>query len=299
MKDMNWMKKTLTLLCLLLSTVSLCAVTYKPTTVPIAHLVDSTRYVCNPDGILSESACRTIDAIFRAVEDSTGVEALVAVLGDIDPADCFTFARELGEQTGVGKTGRDNGIVILLSTTEREIRIVPGYGLEGVLPDAICKRIEVNDMVPSFAEGDWDTGMVNGARALMPYLLDPELAAADAEEHIPIGAIIGFLLFPVFFIVFIIRREKRCPACGKYKVKQSGSETLYSDARGKKLRYTYVCKNCGHTHHRDIYISKSSGPTVGGGFGGTIGGGSFGGGGFAGGHYGGGHFGGGGAGTRF
>ena len=96
------MKRLSLLVTLCLTTLFISATVWTPKTVPIIHLQDSNRYVCNPEGILSQSACDTIDAIFRAVEDSTGVQALVAVLSGIEPDDCHEFSRLLGETVGVG-----------------------------------------------------------------------------------------------------------------------------------------------------------------------------------------------------
>ena len=290
----------------MLVTLGTSATVWTPKTVPIIHLQDSTRYVCNPEGILSQSACDEIDAIFRAVEDSTGVQALVAVLSGIDPDDCHEFSRLLGETVGVGVEGRDNGIVVVLSTTERDISFSTGYGLEGVMTDALSKRIQVNHMVPYFRDDNWDEGMVEGMRELGKYLMDPELMAREANEKREDRFILLFLcLFmvcaPFALIYLALRLSKKCPHCGKYKLKLTHTETLYKNARGKKVRYTYTCKNCHHQVVKDRYTDygSSSGSSSSGG--GTIfgGGGGFGGGGFGGGHYGGGHFGGGGAHTKF
>lgn len=64
----------------------------------------------------------------------------------------------------------DNGLIVLLSTEERCVQIATGYGLEGVLPDAICKRIQTQYMVKHFGNDDWDTGLLEGIRALNGYL---------------------------------------------------------------------------------------------------------------------------------
>lgn len=299
------MKRTLSTLALLFIALCASAVIHTPKTVPLIHLEDSNRYVSNPEGILSQAVCDSIDALFRAVEDSTGVQALVAVLSDISPDDCHEFCRQLGELNGVGIEGVDNGITVVLSITERDISFNTGYGLEGVITDALCKKIQVNEMVPYFRNDDWDGGMMAGMKVLSRYLMDPELIASAKEENDGgIVALIMLILFggPIGLGAWANYRSKKCPECGQHKLKKTGTTVLYSNAKGKKTRTTYVCANCGHELHRDSYTSYSSGSSSGGGFsggshsGGSFGGGSFGGGG---GHYGGGHFGGGGAHTKF
>jgi len=306
MVKITTVKRTFIFIAFLLAAIGMSAKVWTPKSVPVIHLQDSTRYVCNPEGILSQAACDEIDAIFRAVEDSTGVQALVAVLSGIDPDDCHEFSRLLGETVGVGVEGRDNGIVVVLSTTERDISFSTGYGLEGVMTDALSKRIQLNHMVPYFRDDNWDEGMVEGMRELGKYLLDPELMAREQNEKREDRFILLFLFLfvicaPAALIYLAIRLSKKCPNCGKYKLKLTHTETLYKNARGKKVRYTYTCQHCRHQVVKDRYTDygSSSGSSSSGG-GGVFGGGSFGGGGgFGGGHYGGGHFGGGGAHTKF
>ena len=149
------MRKTIASILLVLICGFISAKVYKPADIIPVHLQDRNRYTSNPDGILSAEAVRRIDAAFRTVEDSTGIQTLVAVVKDIDPDDCFEFAHQLGEKVGVGRSGSDNGLVILLSTGERCIQFATGYGVEGVLPDAICKRIQERYMNPLFADDEW------------------------------------------------------------------------------------------------------------------------------------------------
>ena len=170
------MKRIATALCLCVLTLSAWSKVYTPITIPMVHLEDRTRYTCNPDGILSANAVNTMDSIFYALEQQTGIQTVVAVVGEIDPADCFEFAHALFTAQGVGQQGKDNGLVILLSTEERCIQFITGYGLEGSLPDAICKRIQSKYMVDLLGDERWNEAMIDGSRALYKHLMgDPTL----------------------------------------------------------------------------------------------------------------------------
>lgn len=100
------------------------------------------------------------------MEQRTGVQTLVVAVKQIDGGDCFEFAYQLGEKNGVGEKGKDNGLVVLLVTEERCIQFATGYGLEGVLPDAVCKQIQVRYMNKYLGEGNWDAGMLAGIQAI-------------------------------------------------------------------------------------------------------------------------------------
>ena len=68
---------------------------YTTKNIPKVHLQDKTRYVCNPAGILSVSACGEIDRMLYALEQQTGIETVVAVVPSIGNEDCFEFSHQL------------------------------------------------------------------------------------------------------------------------------------------------------------------------------------------------------------
>ena len=299
------MRKLLFILTLL-GCLSLHAKEYTIQEIPMVHLQDRTRYVSNPDGILSPSAVATMDSILYALEEKTGIQTLVVAVTGIEGGDCFDFAYRLGKEMGVGQKERDNGLVILLSTDERCVQFATGYGLEGVLPDAICKRIQSRYMVEHLGKDDWDTGMVEGIRAVNGYLDGSMENIGPEEDNDDTALIIFFVLFfggivGIFFIVAYF--GNRCPKCKKRHALQRVSSHIVSRKHGVVTsEVNYICKYCGHQTTMKEQSSdpnyrgpRSGGPTV------FMGGGGFGrgGGGFSGGSFGGGSFGGGGAGSRF
>ena len=113
---------------------------YTVDNLPKVHLQNKMQYVCNPAGILSQAACDSIDSMLYALEQQTGIETVVAVVPSIGEEDCFNFCHQLLNKWGVGKKDKNNGLVILLVTDQRCIQFYTGYGLEGVLPDAIDRK---------------------------------------------------------------------------------------------------------------------------------------------------------------
>lgn len=294
-------------LCLLLSLQAQEVYTTK--NIPKVHLQDKTKYVCNPSGILSPEACNEIDRMLYELEQKTGIETVVAVLPSIGEADCFDFSHQLLNEWGVGKKGKNNGLVILLVTDQRCVQFYTGYGLEGDLPDAICKRIQTKYMIPYLKDGNWNEGMVAGVRAVCARLDGSMVNDTEEEGTLSIGGIL-LALFGFFGVALGIgyiaqRAATKCPNCGQHKLQRSGS-VLVSRHNGVKTEdVTYTCLNCGHkvvrrkqSYDENYRGGGGSGPVI---FGGMGGGGGFGGGGggFSGGSFGGGMGGGGGAGSRF
>ena len=204
------MKKTFAIfiICCTIGVLQAWAHPYKVNEIPMVHLQDRTRYVSNPDQILSSQTTTSIDSILYNLEQQTGIETLVVAVNEIEGGDCFEFALQLGKQQGVGKKETNNGLVILLVTRERCIQFVTGYGLEGTLPDAVCKRIQIQYMNQPFSQGDWDTGMMAGIRAVNRYLIDyrdgTERAETSATDYYPPLIFIAAVLLLFFVFAYII-----------------------------------------------------------------------------------------------
>lgn len=292
---------------------------YTPETLPKVHLYDKTRYVVNPDGILAQSAVSRIDSMLYALENKTGIETVVAAVESIGEQDCFEFSHTLLNSWGVGKKGKDNGLVILLVTDQRCIQFYTGYGLEGDLPDAICKRIQMQQMVPYLKAGEWDKAMVNGVRAVYQRL-DTRPANTVTPADNPTNLLLLLLLLFIIIAIAAIKARKitnasrQCPRCGKPKLQPTDSR-INIQKEGKNINQViYKCENCGYTVARDENTDNDDTPhggsrrssgsllnaillgTLLGGMGRGRGGGF---GGFGGGSFGGGAGGGGGAGSRF
>lgn len=310
------------LFCILLSILApvfLQATDYTVESIPNVRLTDSKNHVSNPDNIISPDDIRTINMYLNALEDSTGIEVAVVAIESIGNNDARMFATDLFKHWGIGKKADDNGLLIQLITepSQRSVVFETGYGLEGVLPDIICYRLQQKYMVPEMKLGNFSSGMLQGVIAVSDYLLSSDYerkamvgSGTDEAEDIPFW--IFFLLFlgaPIGIIVIIListwykRRPKICPKCGHKTfvfVRQQTIQRATYTSEGIAVD-VYRCTNCGyseeHRHKINRLKRETAGPIIlgGGGFGGGLGGGSFGGGG----SWGGGRSGGGGSISRF
>ena len=146
---------------------------YSPADIPNVHKANRTRYVSNPDGVLSRQAEERLDSLLGAVWQATSAEVVVVAVDSIEGADIDSFATELFSLWGIGKKDNDNGLLILISRGDRRATLRTGYGLEGVLPDAVCGRIIRGDMAPRFREGDYDGGTLAASRSARCGRRDP------------------------------------------------------------------------------------------------------------------------------
>lgn len=302
--------KHLFILCLLLvPCLAAQARTYRVEEIPNVQRADRTRYVSNPDGILSPEAVARIDAVCASLRDRAIAQVAVVAVDDIAGGDVFDFAIDLFSTWGVGSAGNDNGLGILLVEDRHEIRFVTGYGLEGVLPDAIAKRIQMKYMLPAFRDGDYSRGMVAGVEAVAQLLEGSELdlgGTDTADDGLPSWAVflivMGFIVLPMGIVLAAYYLRKRCPRCHKLTLRQQSADIVKVTPSYRLVEYTYICSNCGAVVKRQAKNLRDDnfGGGVGGGtiIGGGRGFGGFGGG-SRGGGFGGGSFGGGGAGSRW
>ena len=182
------------------------SIDYNPDNLPVMYLQDRTKYVSNPDGVLSQRAVDIIDSTLYSLEHKKGVQSIVAVVKRIEGGDAYSFAIGLGRKYGVG-TKANTGIVIVLASEDRTYYIVTGEGLEKFLPDAICKRVENRQMVPYLKEGNWDQAMVNGVVTIAGILegdstlVKEYTRSADEGELSFTTVMIIILLFMIFISV--------------------------------------------------------------------------------------------------
>ena len=282
---------------------------YTTNNIPKVRLQNKMRYVNDPTNILSAAATDSIDRMLYNLEQRTGIEIAPVIVPSIGAEDCYDFSHKLLNEWGVGKKETNNGLVILLVTDQRCVHFYTGYGLEGDLPDAICKRIQMKYMVPYFKDNNWSKGMVEGIYAITQQLQGVEMVAPDTEDEdglMILLAIFGVMIVGIVIAMLAVREHSRCPKCKKFGLQRVDSRVISRQNGVKTEEITYACRFCGnkvirtHQSYDDNYRGggRGSGPIIGGGFGRGFGGGR-GGGGFGGGSFGGGMGGGGGAGSRF
>lgn len=173
---------------------------YTVETVPNVQVADRTRFVTDPDNLLGETATRHIDAILAQVRDSNTVEAAVVVLPSIGDNDIDLFATDLFTHWGIGRSN-DNGLLILTVIDQRRVVFRTGYGIEGVLPDAICKRIIDRYIIPAFREGDYGVGLEAAVTQVARIVTTPEASAELSAGNDSQGS--GFNLMNVVYFYLV------------------------------------------------------------------------------------------------
>lgn len=141
--------------------------------IPNVHVADRTRFVSNPDNILSPEAEATLNAMLDSLWRRTSAEAVVVVVDELDGGDADSFATELFQKWNIGKRDNSNGLLYLVSREDRKTVIRTGYGMEGVIPDIIAGRIIRSIANPRYADGDFDSGTLAAIGELSRIITTP------------------------------------------------------------------------------------------------------------------------------
>lgn len=127
-------------------------------------------------GIINNDSLTTaLNAQLDSLSKKTGNQIVIVTVNDFGGKNPRTFAIELGKKWGIGSRTFNNGIVIVVKPKNDKgnglIGMATGYGLESVLPDALCKRIQNNAMLPHFKEGDYAAGIKAAVDTIVPIVM--------------------------------------------------------------------------------------------------------------------------------
>lgn len=121
-------------------------------------------------GVFSAEQRITLASDLAALESRTRYQVAIATVASLNGRDIASYARDLGNDSALGRGHGDKGIVILLAPNQQLVRIAVGRGLETVLTDALCQQIIDQVMLPQFREGKMFEGLSGAISAISAQL---------------------------------------------------------------------------------------------------------------------------------
>jgi len=160
-----------------------------------------------PQGYVSDFA-QVIDSTSRArledycgrVERATGVQMAMVTVDTLDGQPIEDVANTLFRRWGVGKKGKDEGIMLLVAIKDHKDRIEVGYGLEPILPDGFVGSV-LRESRPLLRQGQYGQAMIAAADVMGSRMAQAKGVSLDFSLHqrrrmpqsgprIPIGLIV-------------------------------------------------------------------------------------------------------------
>ncbi|MBP9070174.1 MAG: TPM domain-containing protein [Bacteroidia bacterium] len=170
-----------------------------------------TNYVTDEAQILESDEETRLNAILKNFEDSTSIQLFVYTSPALNGFVMADVCQEIFHKWRIGHKKTNNGVLIGIFVNDHAFRIHTGYGMEGVLPDLLTKRIQDKYMRPYFKQNDYYTGISAGIDQIH-YFSKHEYTAELEKipgnwESILYGYLFNILMFSTF-LYFLLRKKQ-------------------------------------------------------------------------------------------
>ncbi len=157
----------------------------------------------------------------KAYQDSTTNQIVVLIIQSLEGNLIEETANEIFRQNLIGTKKNDNGVLVLLSKDDREIRIEVGYGLESRLTDAVSSSIIRNEIIPSLKEGKYYGGINAGIDAIFRVIQGENVNEEfNKDEQFDVGTLITLIIFLI--ILSVVLKSNRTFRIGGYPRRYGG-----------------------------------------------------------------------------
>lgn len=173
-------------------------------------------YVEDRAGVMGGEARSALAGLLQELEQKTGAQFVILTVPSTEGVPIEQFSLERAEQWGLGRKGKDNGLLLVIAVQDRKYRFETGYGLEQVLPDSLLGSIGRRYMVPRFRMGDYAGGITDAATLIARTIADaegvkleglPETKRSGQSKDAPLGPLLVFLI--AAFILVSLSRYRR------------------------------------------------------------------------------------------
>jgi uncharacterized protein len=186
----------------------------------------------------SASQKEVLTSNLKELEDKNKVQMAVLVVDSIKPLSIEEYSMKVAEKWKLGLKGVDNGVLLVVATKDQKARIEVGKGLEGVLTDAMTKRIQVENMIPYFKRGEFAEGVVSVVAAInvkttkeVPVITQAIEAKKASDEAAGNGTLFLMFFFGISAVVgiitfFVVRSQRKASS---RRSSSSSRSSSYSD----------------------------------------------------------------------
>jgi uncharacterized protein len=156
--------------------------------------------------LLSPDFIPRLEQLMQSTEDTTSNQIGVLIIPTLDDYPIEDYTLKVAEKWKLGQKGKDNGVLLFVASDDRKVRIEVGYGLEGILPDAVCNQIIRNEIAPHFRQNDYDGGILAAVTAIQQAIKGEYQAEVQKSggRRGRSGSIIPFLV--ILGIIILISR---------------------------------------------------------------------------------------------
>lgn len=155
---------------------------------------------------LTKSELDDLNFRLKTYEDTTSNQLVALMISTLGGYPIEEIANEIFTKNKIGTKKNDNGVLLLIAKDDRKLRIEVGYGLEGVLPDALCSSIIRNVIVPRLKAEQYYLAISDGVNAIISAI-GGEYVADNVEEEDPLSLFFIILLITLFLVFMNFGRK--------------------------------------------------------------------------------------------
>jgi len=155
-------------------------------------------------GTLSAAQRDELEARIAAYEAKRGSQMAVLMLPTTKPEEIEQYSIRVAEAWKIGRRKVDDGLILVVAKEDRTLRIEVGYGLEGVIPDSMARRVIDERIVPRFRAGDFYGGVRDGVDQLIRLAEGEKLPPPPAGGGHAAGADPMQYLVPAIIFVVVV-----------------------------------------------------------------------------------------------
>lgn len=159
-------------------------------------------------GILRPETVSTLNQKLEQFSKDTGNEVVVVTISKLEDETIETYAEKLFQEWGIGKKQEDNGLLLLISLEDREMRIEVGYGLEPTVTDIDSGRIIREILAPAFKAGDYDGGINKAIDTIIGLIGGQEMPASTNAGSNNWSQFLPYVIFAIVYLASILGRSK-------------------------------------------------------------------------------------------
>ena len=154
--------------------------------------------------LIDATSEQKINQLLAGHEKASSNQVIVVTLKDLQGYSIEHAGVEMGRAWGVGQKDKDNGILLILAEKERKVRIEVGYGLEGIMTDAVSATIIQEYILPRFKTGDFSGGLLIGTQAIVAALGGEVIAPVAKNKRSSDGSGLPSIIFMLIFMAFAV-----------------------------------------------------------------------------------------------
>lgn len=168
-------------------------------------------FIYDEDNIINDKTEKKLNKMLVELEKKTGAEFAVISVKSLLDNSIETYSNTVFNELSIGKSGKDNGVLLLFSRSDKKVRLEIGRGLEGCLNDSKCGRILDNYFVPYREKDNYSKATKMTVEAVLNVLVkEYDISIKDLEDvsvdddTSDFGTVAMFILILIAYIVILL-----------------------------------------------------------------------------------------------